>query len=289
MAPSQVFTLVRQCLHQRIPPDEFDGLLALVGKKWNVTSTEIVANLIKSAFEFCSNNDPLLSGYLQVVLTSQRALVSDFLAILIMRWQKGPTRSTPDVPDQSQLLAVLLTDLTIAAPNTLLSESEIRKCMVFSARWLKALFDLAASSESKHSAGQINMLVNASAVFLITLMNIPNGTILLKTTDGDRADPLNLAIRQAIDGSMDTFPDISMQLLGEAQKHPALIDTTIPDTENAQVAEMAAMQFANNLHNAPNIPARIATYVYLYTKVSDFLTIRFLGLTWPASEFCNYR
>lgn len=268
MTRTQIFTLVRQCLHQRISPEEFDELLALATRKWNITSTDIVVNLTKSALEFCSNNDPLVSGYLQIILTSQRAMVSEFLAVLILRWQNSPKRPSSGGSDQSQLLAAMVTDLTIAASSMSLSEPELRKCMVLSARWLKALFDLAASSDVKSSPGQINMLVSASAVFLITMMNIPPGVLLLKSIDGDRDDVVNLAIRQAIDGSMDAFPDISMQLLAEAQKHPALIDASIPESENSQVSEMAAMQFANNVHSAPNIPTRVATYIYLYTKAS---------------------
>lgn len=270
MARSQISVLVRQCWHQRISPEEFDDLLALVIKKWNVTSTEIVINLINSAFDFCSNNDPLVSGYLQIVLNSQRAQISEFLTILILRWQNAAKTSPTDVLDQTQLLAVMVTDLTIAASSMTLSESEMRKCMTLSARWLKALFDVAAGSDFKHSASQTNMLVSASAMFLITMMNNPAGVLLLKSTDGDRENPLNSAIRQAIDGSMHTFPDISMQLLGEAQKHPALIDSSMPEPDNAQEAEMAAMQFANNVHSTQSIPSRVATYVYLYAKVSRF-------------------
>lgn len=272
MARSQVSILVRQCLHQRIPPEEFDQLLALVIKKWDVKSTEIVVNLINSAFEFCSNNDPLVSGYLQIVLNSQRAHVSEFLTILILRWQNAAKNSATDMLDHSQLLAVMVNDLSITASGMTLSEPEIRKCMTLAARWLKALFEVFAGSDFKHSANQTNLLVSASAVFLITMMNIPAGVLLLKATDGDRDDALNSAIRQAIDGSMDTFPDISMQLLGEAQKHPALIDTSIPESDNTQVAEMAAMQFANNIHSAPNVASRLATYVYLYFKVSNFVS-----------------
>lgn len=268
MARSQVSVFVRQCLHKRISQQEFVDLLTLVTKKWKVTGTEIALNLINSAFEFCSSNDPLVSGYIQVVLNSQRAQLSEFLALLILRWQNAAKNAASDTLDQIQLLAVMLNDLSIAASSMTLSEPEVRKCMTLNARWLKALFDVAAGSDFKHTASQTNMLVNASAVFLITMMNIPAGVLLLKTTDSDRDDVLNSAIRQAIDVSMDTFPDISMQLLGEAQKHPALMDASIPESDNVQVAEMAAMQFSNNIHNAPYIASRLATYMYLYYQVS---------------------
>lgn len=268
MARSQVSVLVRQCLHQRISPQEFVELLNLASKKWNVTGTEISVNLIGAAFDFCSDNDPLVSGYVQAVLNAQRIQISEFLAVLILRWQNAGKNAAPDMLDQSQLLAVLVNDLSIVASSMTLSELEVRKCMTVGARWLKALFDVAAGSDFKHSANQTNMLVSACAVFLITMMSIPAGVLLLKATDDDRDDVLNSAIRQAIDGSMDTFPDISMQLLGEAQKHPALMDSSVPESDNAQAAEMAAMQFSNNVHDAPNIASRLATYIYLYYKVS---------------------
>lgn len=269
MARSQISILVRQCLHQRVSPQEFVELLALATKKWDITSTEIVINLITSAFDFCSSNDPLVSGYLQILLNSQHAQVSEFLTVLILRWQNATKNAASNILDQSQLLAVLVNDLSIAASSMTLSQPEVRKCMTLGARWLKALFDVAAGSDFKHSANQTNMLVSACAVFLVTTMNIPAGVLLLKATDADRDNALNSAIRQAIDGSMDTFPDISMQLLGEAQKHPALIESSIPESDNAQAAEMAAMQFSNNVHDAPNIASRSATYTYLYYKVGS--------------------
>lgn len=273
MVQSQVSLLVRQCLHQRKPPEEFDDLLTLVIKKWKVKSTEIVVHLINSAFEFCGSSDPLVSSYVQVVLNSQRAQVSEFLTILILHWQNAARQPSSNALESSQLLATMLADLCITASSMTLTEPEIRKCITLDARWLKALFGIAASSDFKHSASQSNMLVSASAMFLITMMNLPAGLLLLKSNDSNRDDPLNSAIRQAIDASMETFPDISMQLLGEAQKHPALIDASIPESDNVQVAEMAAIQFANNLHNAPDISSRLATYVYLYQKLLNSATI----------------
>lgn len=272
MARSQITLFVRRCLHQRVSPQEFVEFLPLVIKKWDITGKDIAVNLVTSAFDFCSGIDPLVSGYIQIVLSSQHVLVSEFLAILILRWQKTANNAVSDTSDDAQLLAVMLNDVSITASNMSLSELEARKSMTVGARWLKALFDVAASSDFKHTTTQTTMLVSACAVFLVTMMNIPAGLRLLRTTNADRDDALNSAIRLAIDGSMDTFPDISMQLLAEAQKHPALMDTSMPESDGAQVAEMAAMQFSNNVHNAPKIASRLATYTYLYHKVSLFTT-----------------
>ena len=132
---------------------------------------------------------------------------------------------------------------------------------------MEALFKLADSDEPKPASEQNVVLIGATNVLLITLMNTLSGLRAIKLVDNKREDSLNVAVRKVIQQSMDISPDISMQLIGEAEKHPALLDTTDHVPGNIHDTEMAAMEFEAGIANAPLMPSTSATYYFLYTKV----------------------
>lgn len=266
MARSQLSILIRQCLHQRRSPEEFDELLDVAIRKWKSTSIETVAGLIKAAFGFCLDNDPLVSSYLQIILTSQRSQVSDCLIVFIRHWQASAKKGASEDATYARTLAQMVADLMVIVSGLPITTQEARKCMIVSSRWLQTLFRLATRQGEKHSDEHISLLVNASGSLLVTIMNTPAGLAAIKLAEDNKEDPLNVAIRQAMHGSMTTFPDFSVQLMSEAGKHPALDDSSDADANNAQV--MATLTFENNIANPQIIPSRTATYTLLYTKVS---------------------
>jgi len=272
MARSQVFVLVRQCLHERVPPHEFEELLRLAIKRWRPASIDIVASLFISASNFCLDKDPLVSGYLQVIVSARHASVPDCLSASIRQWQHHAKTNPSDITHHARTLAQMLTDLTIITSNLSLTVAEARQCMVLSSRWLRTLFNLAAGPEGKQNDEHTTVLVGANCLFLVTTMNTSAGATCLKHAEASRDNPVNVAIRQALDGSMATFPDISMQLLTEAQKHTALLESTTSNTETAQAADMA-MQFENAMVDTQIVPTRTATYALLYTKLFNASTI----------------
>lgn len=265
MARSQLSILIRQCLHQRKSPHEFDELLELATKKWKSAGIEIIAALVKAAFGFCLDNDPLVSGYLQAVLTSQRADPSECITVFIRYWQASAKNGVPEETHCARNLAQIVTDLMVIISTLPGTMSEGRKCIIMSSRWLQTLFKLATHHEQKHSDEHISLLVNAVGALLITVMNTSAGIAAIKVVEDAKEDALNVAIRQAMHGSMTTFPDFSVQLMSEAGKYPALDDSLDSDANNAQV--MATLSFQNNIANPQILPARTATYTLLYTKV----------------------
>ncbi|KAK5943289.1 mediator complex subunit [Knufia obscura] len=289
MARSHVSILVRQCLHQRVPPHEFEELLRLANKKWHPASIEIVASLVTSASSYCLASDPLVSGYLQVILTSQLASVSDCLSTCIKAWQHRSRNGGSETTHHARILAQFITDLTLLIPSLLSTTSEGRTCIILSSRWLRTLFHLAAGPDAKQNDEQINVLVGAICLFLITLMNTTAGATALKHAESSREDPVNVAIRQALDGSMATFPDVSMRLLTEAQKHSALLEPTNPAADHAQAADMGN-QFESTIADAQIVPTRAATYALLYTKLQNASTIddnalvQFLSARYPGNN-----
>lgn len=279
MARDQLALLVRQCLQERVPVEEFREMLDFATKKWNATSRTIVANLLNCAFGFCLENDPLISAYLQVVLGSSYAHVSDVLSGLIVHWQKSAKKqdSTPSTYPRS--LAQMIAELTMMTHPLVMDNKECRNCIMLSARWLRSFFHIAANPELKHVSDRFGIVVNAVHYFLITSMNTVGGVSVLKSFENSKDDPLNVALRQALKESESDFPGISMALLAEAQKYPALAETVDTQVHNDQTVTMAALQFDQGIVDAQIVPSRIATYVYLYIKVCCQLLSNIPGLT----------
>jgi len=255
-----------------VPPHEFEELLRLATQKWRPASIEIVASLFTCASKFCLDKDPLVSGYLQVILTTRHASVPDCLSACIRQWQHHAKTSASNITHHARTLAQIITDLTIITSTLSLTVREARQCIVLSSRWLRTLFHLAAGPEGKQNDEQISVLVGANCLFLVTTMNTNAGATCLKHAETSREDPVNVAIRQALESSMATFPDISMQLLTEAQKHSALLEPTNSNTEHVQAADMA-MQFENTIVDTQIVPTRTATYALLYSKLLNASTI----------------
>ncbi|KAK5097432.1 mediator complex subunit [Lithohypha guttulata] len=265
MARSQLASLVRECLHQRKSSNEFNQILGFAIKRWKSTGPDIIAGLVSAVAGFCLDNDVLISGYLQVILISHHAQFSDCLYVFIRHWQVFAANNGAQTSGYVRLLAQMITDLAVTIPSIPLTPAQARKNIIWCSRWLQALFKLATAG-AKHNDEHITLLVTALSGFLLTTLNIPAGLTAVKAAQDDLDDPLKRAVREAIHGSMTAFPDISMQLLSEAHKHPALDETIRPDTNNSQASEMAAINFENNVANSQIVPTRVATYVLLYDK-----------------------
>ena len=289
MARSQISVMVKQCLHQRVPPHDFEELLRFAINKWQSTGRDVVAGLVTSATSFCLDSDPLISGYLQVILANHHASALDCLFVCIKNWQYHAKTRGSHTLSHARTLAQIITDLTIITSGLSLTNSEAGNCVILSARWLRTLFQLAASPEGKQIDQQISVLVGAACLFLVTTMNTTAGVAALKHAETSREDPLNVAIRNALDGSMATFPDISMRLMTEAQKHSTLLEATNPHADHPQAADLA-IQFENTIANAQIVPTRAATYALLYTKllnastIDDNALIHFVSARYPGNN-----
>lgn len=273
MAYSEFVVLTRRCLHQRRSPQEFSSLVNLVLQKQSYTSTGIVAGLIKATFGFCLENDALVSSYLSVLITSQLVTVSDCLYTLIKYWEGCAKNGSLQKTACANMFAQLIANLAAVQPKALLPPSEARACMILTSRWLHTLLNLASSQEEQHNSDHVTILVPPLSVLLITLLQTSSGNAAIKHVENEKEDILNVVIRQAIQASMSIFPDVSMRLLSEAHKHPALDDTSDADANHAQATEMAAMTFENNIISSQIIPTRTSTYVLLYTKLLQCATI----------------
>ena len=242
-------------------------MLQYATKKWNATAIDIVANLLSCAFGFCLENDPLVSAYMQVVITHGHAAVSDFISALVVHWQNTAKKQTPASPSYARTLAQIIVEIAVSTHSLAMSNHESRSCITLSARWLCAFFKIAADPELKHVADQYSIVVNALHFFIVTNMNTNAGSTVMRAAENSREDPMNVAIRKAIKESENDFPGISMALLAEAQKHPALTEFSQPETDNDHNVAMAALQFEQSTADAQIVPSRAATYTYLYIKV----------------------
>lgn len=273
MARSRLVLLFRKCLHQRTTPDEFEKLLRYATLRGH-GSHDVVTSLINATVGFCVGDDPLVSAYLQTILSFQHASVRDCMSTFIVHWQTSMRSNISDNATYTKVLAQMITDVAVLSVSVPASVIDVRVSIILSSRWLQTLFKLTANNEITHDNQHTALLVNALGVFLITNLDTSSGLEALKIVSSVRDDPLNVAVRQVIHGSMATFPDLSMRLLSGAQKHPALDDDApVGETSNAQADQMAAMTFENNIALPPIEPTRLATYTLLLTKLSQGLTV----------------
>ena len=272
MARSQLSILIRQCLHQRKTPQEFDALLSFATRKWASSGTEVAAGLVQAVFGFCLDDDPLVSGYLQIMITSQHAKVSDCLTTFIMHWQCAVRKADAESTGYGKAMSHLIADITLITSNISPTTQEVRATIILSSRWLQTLFGW-TSTEQKHNGEHISLLVNALGAFLITALNTPAGLAALQLVENARDDQMNVAVRKALRAGMTTFPDVTVQLMSAAQKHPALDENTEAESAHGQVAEMAAINFENAIANPQILPSRAATYAFLYTRLLYSSTI----------------
>ena len=177
-------------------------------------------------------------------------------------------RKTHDSVPYTKLLTQVMTDLALASTSVGTAVKDARQTIILCARWLDTLFRVVTSNGTILHLENINLLVNSLAGLLITLLNSSSGLAALKISADQREDSLNVAVRQVIQASMTTFPDVSMQLLSVGQKHPAFDDSLESETNNAQAAEMAALTFENNIAIAQVVPTRMATFALIQDKVS---------------------
>lgn len=231
-----------------------------------------MASLLNCAFGFCLEGDPLLSAYVQVVVVSSYALSSDVLSGLIVHWQKTARKQELAPPTYSRTLAQIIAVLTLTTNSVPANNKDSRTCIISSARWLRTFFRIAANSDLKHVTDRYAIVVNALHYFLLTSMNTVGGISVLKACEEVEDDPVNIVLRQVMKESESDFPGLSMALLAEAQKYPALAETSTTQVDNDQGAAMAALQFEQGVVDIQIMPSRAATYVYLYVKVCVFGT-----------------
>jgi hypothetical protein len=252
----------RQSLLNRTQASNF---VQAVQQKRHVDGRAIAEAFLDCRHTLCTLTDPLPPRYLDVLLTSRTVQLTDVLVSLIVRWnafcrRKIQTRYPESDSTTLQDLVVLL-----ASEKLVLTETQIQKSLLLSAKWLSSLVKYAGLENNAAASS----LVEPVGTLLANIAATDHGAELLSGKGGEKnARPVD-SVSRAVDAAAGLFPAISTQLtqrLSSVQKHISMFS-------QQGASDMQAMQFSAGVSELQMAASRAGTYVFLYHLLDGAHTV----------------
>jgi mediator of RNA polymerase II transcription subunit 5 len=264
MAITSWATLVRDCLLNRVLPEEW---LAIVRLKSLANPRSLIAAILHARQSYCLRHDPLPGRYLEVLFLSHQIRVSDFLLVLVHKWDAQVDSeklrvSDGDVTSLQELIVLLMSRLNV-------DSSETRKCLLISSRWLAALVQVLSQS-SESSNGPITEVVG-SLFTTLSATTVGTGILSEKEDTGSKRPSLSVAVRNCLDQILSTFPALSVQLierLSAIRKHVAIFEQDLQEHSS-----MHTLQIQASILETPMTATRAGTVLYIESMISKTRTI----------------
>jgi mediator of RNA polymerase II transcription subunit 5 len=236
-----------------------------IQQKQHVDGRAIAEAFLDCRHTLCTPADPLPPRYLDVLLASRAVQLTDVLVSLIIRWnvfcrKKTQARYPESDPTTLQDLVVL-----IASGKLVLTEVQVQKSLLLSAKWLSSLVKYAGLQNNAAAS----RLVEPVGTLLANVAATDLGAELLSGKGDDKNARLVDAVSRAVEAAAGLFPAISTQLaqrLSNVQKHIAMFS-------QQGASDMQAMQFSAGITELQMAASRAGTYTFLYHLLDGARTV----------------
>lgn len=279
IAASKWPQFLRQCLLQRTSGEDFADLLTLMYARSKITGPALIQLLLKCKTGFSAPNDPLISVYLQTVLSLALASVSDLLMVLIHQWNKfaeneeNQQNSTQQLEDATGLVTGLIG--MIAVNHLTLSTKEANKSLVLCSRWLSSVAKWISRDPSRASEHTAMMFVESCGMLLVGIATSTAGITVLdnskSTNSVEHAEPVD-SIQKAICSSLPLLPTASQAL--HLRLEAVLRHVSQPRSKDHKDASTQdALNFQSGVIDGPSVASRASLYLYLDSLRCNCATI----------------
>jgi mediator of RNA polymerase II transcription subunit 5 len=245
--------------------------------------------LLKCKTSFCAPNDPLISVYMQKILSLALADISDLLSVLIHQWNESSKadedeqHNAKQMEDATSLINALIGML--ALNSFTLSTKEARRSLVLSARWLSSVATWVSRDPSRASELTVMAFVESCGMLLVAIASSTVGITVLDQTKSanvvEHPEPVT-SIQKAILSSLPLLPTASQSLhlrLEAVLRHVSQPRAKDPKDASAQ----DALNFQTHVIDSKTLASRAALYLYLdalrcsCTTVDDSRLLSFLN------------
>ncbi|ETN39022.1 uncharacterized protein HMPREF1541_07064 [Cyphellophora europaea CBS 101466] len=272
MAITEWNGLCRQSLILRTTPNDF---VKIVQGKQPLDGKTVLKSLLECRQSLYPPSDPLPPRYLEAIVTSHIASLSDLLVVLISRWNTLCRTDPPHAPSYADTATLQELAVLIISSRLVLDHTQIQKCLLLAARWLSALVKAVGQDNNSPASNFVEPLGS----FLATLCATNSGIEILSEKEDDKISRVADAVRQGVEATLGLFPSVSGQLmerLGEVQKHIAMFG-------DGASSDMQALQFQAGVSELQMAASRAGTVALLqsllYTArtVDDTVVFNFLA------------
>jgi mediator of RNA polymerase II transcription subunit 5 len=269
MAISKWPLFLRHCLVQRTSGEEFADLVIHMYTRSKISGLALIRLLLKCKTSFCAPNDPLISKYLQKILSLALADVSDLLSVLIHGWNEfskageDQQHDRKQMEDNTNLIDTLIGML--AANSFTLSTKEVKKALVLSSRWLSSVSKWVSRDPAR--AGELTVMAFVDSCGML-LVAIASSSVGINVLDGSKsanveehAEPVT-SIQKSILSSLPLLPTASQSLhlrLEAVLRHVS--QPRAKDHKDASAQD--ALNFQSHVIDGPALASRASLYLYL--------------------------
>ena len=190
MALPKWLHFVQQCLRRRTSAHDFRELAEYLNESNPISGKKLIQIVIECRHSFTIPSDPLICKYIRSIVSSDLGQISDVLFVLIHAWnesgpEKGLAKEISDPGSLSSPDTVLINDLssTVTSHKSEITQSEIRKSLSLTSRWLVALIGWISEDGENRSYLAILTLLEALGILFACLISTELGMAILANPD----------------------------------------------------------------------------------------------------------